>query len=97
MTFDSIWIRSRGSCECSSVACGHLGKCGVPLQSGVWSVRTILPMWLNGDGGVKVGMLEALCEACSAHSLGAVVSRHPRETQQNADLSSCPQDRVTLI
>ena len=73
MTLDLIWIRSRGSCECSSLACGHLGRCGVPLRSGVWSVRSVMPIWLGGDdGGDKVAMLEALCETCTANSLGAV-------------------------
>ena len=58
-----IWIRAGGKCECTS-ACEHhkMGRCGLTLVPGFWSVRDILPHWVVVHKGVS--MLEASCEAC---------------------------------
>ena len=40
-----------------------LGRCGIPLQEGMWSIRNILPPWIPGHETLFTA--EAICEACT--------------------------------
>ena len=61
-TKNRAFIRSGLKCECSSLSCGHIEKCGKQLFRDEWHASHIIPVHLGGDNSLINCMV--ICSSC---------------------------------
>ncbi len=61
-TKNRAFLRSGLKCECTSLSCGHIKKCGKALYRGNWHASYIKPLNSGGDNSLE--NCEVICNEC---------------------------------
>ena len=67
-TKNRAFMRSGLRCECTSLACGHVTRCGKALYRGNWHAAFKIPVSAGGDNSLC--NCEIICTECNER-------RHP--------------------